>query len=290
MKTLLERMCIFLKIKKIDMKKNLFVLFFLANFCQAQITFEHMYSITVPEQEIIFPTDLGNNNFKYVLWDRYQDWFSLYNLDHSPYILNIPLPVTTDSGVVYKIGYITNSLFDCDSTTVEYAMMAQSGAYAPPFLVYRTDGTLIFSKDSVTVPYLYGDNVGSVEIHGITNTNAGAKLMLFNASNNPWKVYVYGLCGTLPENITEIGLNSNFVRAYPNPSGDDINFEIIPPSNTETYEFVISNASFQTIKTNIIEKKSEVKLQKETLVSGTYFYSLQNKNKILQTGKFIISK
>ena len=83
----------------------------------AQITLEHNYS--VPPGKMFYFTDLGNNNYKYVLIDYYNDKINLYNLDHTPYMLNIIPGIPLDSGV-FDISYITTSLFDCDSTNIEY--------------------------------------------------------------------------------------------------------------------------------------------------------------------------
>ena len=101
--------------------------------CKAQITLEQTYS--VPPGKTFYFTDLGNNNFKYFLIDYYNNYFSLYNLDHSPFMLNIVPGINLDSGK-FTIGYITTSLFDCDSTNIEYAIMANGGTtIVDPFYI-----------------------------------------------------------------------------------------------------------------------------------------------------------
>ncbi len=273
--------------------KNIWIAVFLS-ICiksNAQFTYEHTYTIGAG-QETPFLTNLGNNNFKWVLYDWHLEKFSLYNLDHSPFMLNVPLAVSSDSGSAYAIGYITNSLFDCDSTNIEYAMMSQSPNDTLKFMVFRTDGNLLFSKDSVTVPYGIGANVGSVEWHGITNTNAGTKLELFKFFNGQFHFFIYGLCGVLPENITEIYQSSSFVQVSPVPSSHQVNFKITPPGNVGGYQLIISNSQFQMLNTYTIDggREAEINLNVESLSSGAYFYSLQSKNRIFQTGKFIVSK
>ena len=273
------------------MKKLLFItasILMLSNAnIQAQVNYENTYLTTNPGQESLFLTNLGNDNYKYVVFDYYNDKFSLYNIDHTPFMLNISFPISTDSAV-YRIGYITNALFDCDSTNIEYALMTTFPDDTRKFLVYRTDGTLIFSKDSVTVPYCYGCNVGTVEIKGIVNTPAGAKLSLFKYINGYQQSFIYGLCGILPSNITEINHSTSYVKVFPNPVSHQVTFEIIPPSNLEKYELTIFNSTFQIIKIAVINGEAQMNLNTETLSSGEYFYSLQNKNKIFQTGKISI--
>jgi hypothetical protein len=265
----------------------IYLFLLLSTSTSAQLTLEHKY-IVPPGGEAVFVANLGNSDYKYVMIDYYNNEFSLYNLDHSIYMSNIQLPLPSDSFALYQIGYITSTLFDCDSTNIEYALMTASPNNSEKFMIYRTDGTLLFSRDSVSVQYGYGYNVGSVEIHGIENTSAGAKLFLFNQNR---EIFVYGLCGVLPDEIKEISQSSNYVQLYPNPHSDEINFEITPPNHNESFELTVFDLAFQPItKLTISEFNTKIKLNNESLSSGTYFYSLQNKYKVFQTGKFILSK
>jgi len=252
-----------------------------------QITFEHTYSIQFG-MEGLFLTNIGNNNYKWVIYDYWKDKFSLYNIDHSPFMLNVPLAISSDSGRKYTIGYISNSLFDCDTSTLEYAIFSPGVRDTLNFYICRTDGTILFSRDSVTIPYGIGYNNGSVEIRGIYKTNVGTKMVLFNRKLD---CFVYSLCGNLLDKLTEITSSTDFVKVFPVPSSNEINFSVVAPDNLEQYELIIFNAQFQTIRSLFLEPgKSEYNLNCSSLSSGGYFYSLQGKNKIVQSGKFIISK
>ena len=253
-----------------------------------QFTYEQTYSIQ-DGQETPLLINIGNNNYKFVLYDWYHDKFDIYNIDHTPFLMNILLPISSDSGQSYQIAYITNTLFDCDSSNVEYVMTAQGARDSLNFYVFRTDGTLLFQKDSVTVPYAYGANVGTIEIHGITNTNAGAKLMLFNRQ---LQFFVYGLCGTLPQIVSQLNQPNSLVEVFPNPSSQMVHFKVTAPGNIEDYQFIIYDSSFRTIKTVSIAagKQSEIILDGESLSQGLYFYSLQDKSNVFQSSKFLISK
>ena len=279
------------------MKKNLLLLLMMVPSINliAQITYEHTYLSPPQQANNIFLTNLGNNNYKYVVWDYNQSFFSMYNLDHTPFMLNIPVPIVGDSGHFYAIGYITNTLFDCDSTNIEYAIIGKYVSYTKKFMIYRTDGTQLFSRDSVTTLFCVGCLGGSQELLGIENTPLGTKLYLVTQHPDATEeMYVYGLCGTLPDNITKINNSNSYIQVFPNPSSRQINFNITVPNhfeNSENYELVIFNSTFQTIKTILIDKvSSQVQFDVEDLSSGEYFYSLQNKNTVLQYGQFIVSK
>ena len=261
-------------------------LFCLPIILNAQITLEHSYSLPHPEENFMI-TNLGNNNYKYVVIDYHDSYFSLYNLDNTPFMLNVSNSLINDTNG-YQISYITSTLFDCDSTNIEYVLTNPVLPFRmTKFYIFRTDGTILFKKDSVTMPYCSLCGAGGSDVEGITNTSAGTKLLLLNDSN---QYFVYDLCGTLPENITEINQSTSYVKVFPNPTSDQINFQITPPGNIEKYELTIFNSVFQTIKIIKISGETKINIDCNPLSSGIYFYSLQNKNKIFQKGKFIITK
>lgn len=255
---------------------------------KAQITLEHTYDYY---RKFFFVTDIGNNEYKYVIQDSLG--FSLYNLDHSLY-LNVVSPIPLNqSPSYYEIAYITKSLFDCDSTNIEYVITAPT--HMGNFYVFRTDGTLLFERDSVKGPYCFGCATGSIWQQPIFNTSNGAKLLLF--SNLPDSqggyadsISVYSLCGTAPTFIRDVSSNESFVKLFPNPTYGMLNFEIMPPNNQEKFKLAIYDSELQLIEeADINGKRFQFDLNKRSLSSGMYFYDLRTENKIFQTGKFIIS-
>jgi hypothetical protein len=253
-----------------------------------QITLEHTY---YNYHSRFYLNNIGNGNYKYVKFTENSPTVYLYNLDHSLYLsFNTPdtlwIPPTFP-----EIQYITNSLFDCDSTTLEYAI-TQGTNFACGFRIYRIDGTLLFSKDSVTGPYCIGCGDGNYDIRPIFNTPDGTKLILFKGDatigDSTW---VYSLCGTLPLIVDENAITASYVRAFPNPTRDIINFEINPPSNIEKFTLTIYDASFQVVDEKIISGRNyQLDLSSRSFASGTYMFDLRTDRKVYQTGKFVINR
>lgn len=281
--------------------KNILIILLLivSNSGKAQVNYEYTFltnTNTASFQEF-FLTNIGNHNYKYVIYNygySSTSSFSLYNLDYTPYMLNISIPLASDTlnNIYYRLGYITTTLFDCDSTNIEYAMMLDvpHNNVHPNIAIYRTDGTLIFSKDSVGTIFCVGCGSGSYEMHPIMNTSAGAKLLLFSQPSNIQNTYIYGLCDTLPESINEMGRSDLYVKVFPNPSANLVNFEITAPDHTKQYELTIFNASFQSIKSIEIKGQMQINLDINSLAPGMYFYSFQTNKRIFQTGKFMVVK
>jgi len=270
--------------KKIWKYFILFEFVCLAQLSFAQITLDHSYYIFHKQ---FYVTDIGNNDYKYVTIDS--SGFSLYNLNHSLFISVItPQPLFQPS-VGYQVAYITKSLFDCDSANIEYVLGTGSGT--GNFYIYRTDGTLLFERDSVSGPYCFGCQLGSTLIQPITNTPEGAKLLLM--SNSPGRpqdsIHVYSLCGTLSV-VNEISLDDNYVQIFPNPTNGIINFNINLPNNYEKFKLTIYNSSFQIIEETIADSKYQFDTRTRALSSGTYLFDLRTENKVYHTGKFILSK
>jgi hypothetical protein len=241
-----------------------------------QITLEHTFH---KYHTPFFVTDIGNNDIKYVFQDT--SGFKLYNLDYSLFLsVTAPIPINT-APQYNQVSYITKSLFDCDSSNIEYVINSTN------YYVYRTDGTLLFEKDSAIGPYEYGWADGSVEVHPIFNTPMGTKLLLMNLPQD--SISVYSLCGVLPTMVEDHLLSENFVRIFPNPSNRIINFEINSPNNFDKFKLTIYDSSFHIVdQKNITERNYQIDLNIRSLSSGTYFFDFRTDSKVFQTGKFVI--
>lgn len=257
---------------------------------KAQITLEHVFDSTNMGLNF-YITDIGNNNSKYVFIDTVANTFSLYNLDATPFLLNIATPdaIMPD----YSIAYVSNSLFDCDSNNIEYAFMSYLNQNRP-FRILRSDGTVLLQVDSARGPVCYGCIAGTKEIVPIVNTEEGAKLFLFKFDiNSVRRTLVYGLCGTLPgpTSIFDFSLANSSVKLYPNPTAMRINFEITPPNNVDEFDFIIFDSQSNMLrKETIASTNTKFTVDVSHLSGGIYYYSLTSKNKSHLTGKFILSK
>ena len=165
-------------------------------------------------------TDIGNNEFKYVFFDTALNGFHLYNMDITPYISNIVVPVIGDSiKRGFTVVYITRTLFDYNSTNIKYVFERPYGNIPDAFRVFRTDGTLLLEVDSAREPYCFGCYGESKDIRPIQNTSDGAKLFVSkrNIQYNTG-ILIYALCGTLTTNIYDFSEQKNYVSIFPNPT------------------------------------------------------------------------
>lgn len=235
---------------------------------------------------------ISTSETKWYFCDTVNNTFSLYNMDFTPFISNIGVPEPFSfSNNLMQVLYITRSLFDCDTSNIEYAYYSAFNN-GRPFRIMRTDGTLLFQRDSANGPYSYGNLLGGTDVlRPIVNTSAGAKLFL-----QPYPllapVYVYSLCGTLPTDVFDFtNLDHSYLTLFPNPSAHSLTFKLNSLDNINEYQIVLMDSyGNQVLREAIKSQRNEFNINVENLNQGTYFYSLCSKSKVYQSGKFLITK
>jgi hypothetical protein len=260
------------------------------NTLSAQVIYEHSYpSSYTPSEALLNLIDIGDSQYKYTYTDYSTNELKLFNLDHSPFS-TISIPVQLINQNEYWVGYITKSLFDCDSSNLEYAIM--STIFKNNFYIYREDGNLIFRQDSTVPAYCIGCFAGSHDLRPIVNTPNGAKLFLLKSDTSgfPPTVDVYSLCGTLTQfSMTSLSEISSYVKVFPNPTSGQIyfRFDLLDLNDCELNIYDTSGNIVQNISLNSLS--NELHLNVHQFNSGQYYFTLKSKNKMLQNGKFIIT-
>ena len=212
-------------------------------------------------------------------------------MDFTPFMLDIAVPEPfAPFSNAYQVIYVTRTLFDCDSTNIEY-VYESPGNSTKTFYIMRTDGTQLFRLDSADGPYCLGGCLGMSDvIQPIKNTSSGAKLFLQRPFTG--EINIYSLCGTFTTDIFEdVMRNNSYVTVFPNPTSHILTFKINPPDNMNEYELVIVDSNAKEARREKIEKGiDKYIIDVSGYNNGTYIYSLCTKNKSYQTGKFIITK
>jgi len=263
-----------------------------ANNMNAQITLDNDLTPWGGMGDAFYLAQISKTETKYVFLDTMNNTFSLYNMDFTPFIENISVPEPFISGTTafFQPVYITRTLFDCDSSNIEYAYQSSTNA-TKPFRIVRTDGTILFQRDSANGVFCIGSCLGLTDIiRPIQNTSAGAKLFLQHYDSIRQHILVYSLCDSLPVNAFYFSsFNQSFVELLPNPASNTIYFKFNLPDNFNSYELVIFDNTGKEFKRDRLNTQ-KYSLDVSNLSSGNYGYTLCTKAKIYQSGKFIIAK
>jgi Secretion system C-terminal sorting domain len=157
---------------------------------------------------------LNNSETKYVNNEQSlinnNNQFSLYNLDGTLYrTIQMP-PKQPDTSASVSVSLITTTLFDNDSSTIEYLVEYTSffGAHHRVDVI-REDGTILLDEWNATT--LYNPLVYSTE--------QGTKLLLYYWVSPYYQTKVFNLPGKLPNMVKEeMGAINNNLAIYPNPN------------------------------------------------------------------------
>ncbi|MHB8402882.1 MAG: T9SS type A sorting domain-containing protein [Bacteroidia bacterium] len=273
------------------MKIYIYVAFILfAINVKAQITLDN---IVYPKCGIgtdFFTVQISKTETKYLFEDTTTNTFSLYNMDFTPFMTNIAVP-RPFAHWTYQVLYVTRSLFDCDSTNIEYVYQSTLISTGT-FYIMRTDGTQLFRLDSASGPYSYGGSLGGSDIiQPIRSTSAGTKMFLQGITTSS-KIYIYSLCGTYKNNIFDYrNANQSVVKIFPNPTSGTLTFQINPPDNMNDYELVIFDTNAKELRRERINSgNNKYVIDVSNFSSGAYYYSLSTKDKTAKSGKFILTK
>lgn len=271
--------------------KLLFI--FLSTSTTAQITLDTVVTSQSGIGSSFYTVQISSNETKYLYEDSLTNTFSLYNMDFTPFLTSIPVPEPFDNWT-FQVQYVSRSLFDCDSTNIEFVYEAPTTGYKT-FYIMRTDGTELFKLDSANGPFCAGGCLSlSDVIRPIRNTSSGTKLFLQRpwSMNQAFTTNIYSLCGSLPLEVFDLTIREQtFVTVYPNPASMSLTFILNLPDNINEYELVIVDSNSKEIKREQVRIQNfEFKLDANNLSQGTYYYSLCTKNKSYQSGRFIITK
>src|SRR5437773_4273066 len=113
---------------------------------QAQITLDQ---VVTPKDGFgfdFYTVQISPTETKYLFEDTVTNTFSLYNMDFTPFMTNIAVPEPFATWT-FQVLYVTRSLFDCDTSNIEYVYANTVGG-TKPFYIMRTDGTQLFQLDS----------------------------------------------------------------------------------------------------------------------------------------------
>ncbi len=257
-----------------------------------QITLEHTYdgSLIDDNRSDFVSVKVGPGDSKYIYTTK-SNGFRIYNSDHTLYDTG-HFPVSTTN---FSVSHFTTSLFDCDSTTMEYLFYSVDivGSYFvnQNVSIYRTDGTLLFSRDSANgsrVLFSHG-----VITDNVYQTSTGARMVLPMSNGD---IEIYELCGNVPSNYLSSGnptenATAEFgsLKVFPNPASNFSTVEFQLPENNRSGEVIVmSQEGKQVRRIPVNEFEGQQTFSTLNLESGVYFYYLKTSSTITPSVKQII--
>ncbi len=271
--------------KKLLLIPSLFLAAFAAN---GQITLEHTYA----DETVFAFVRLSQTNYKWALVDNNE--IELYNEDHSIY-KTIPMP----SGVMNPLDvlYISNTLFDTDSTTIEFMVDNNFGTGVK---IYREDGSVLFADSTLSAHY--NNNIITNPMrpnwNPIVITADDSKMILctVDGAGNPNGFKVYNLPGTyfqnaLHTNVSNIANRMQLSNPFPNPSRNSAKISYTIPEGESEIAIVLYRLDGTEAKRFQVDRTfNTLELNNSELAAGTYLYQLVSQNQHSESKKMIVIK
>lgn len=273
------------------MKKLILTAFFsLSLFClNAQIVLKHTYVGGHYGASLI---NIGTEQ-KYIMNEKEKGYFNIYNLDHSLYkhvVLPFKSNINVDS-LNFEIRHISNTIIDCDSSTVEYVI-----DYSLPIAqtrIYNEKGKLLLLVDSFNT-FPLSSTFGQAELF-ITNTPSGAVMRLINYQGSSPVTKVYQLCGkyTGIQKVEKGNMPSDFGEYlnYPNPTYDETRIDYKLPKGVHQAELILFNEEGKEVhRYRLDDTFDNLIIDTQDLAAGIYSYSMLSNYKMEKGGRIVVVK
>lgn len=284
------------------MKKKLVILFIMLSACKisfSQVTLDYTYPASSTGNSVNFALiEIYPGEYKYAFYDMGASNLSLYNLNHTLF-QSITIPATFNGNDWFQVMYVTRSLFDCDTSNIEYLLnygfIGAPGGTTPYVKIVRDNGTVLFTETNASALTQGWANLSMGPVYSTPN---GAKMDLYNAN---WDLKIYSLCGQLPPSYLSgpgntTGLSSgnaeNFInRVYPNPSKNKITIDYSFPDDVRQAELFLYDANGkETRRLKIGPAFKSVQLDTDGMNAGVYNYVINADGRLFKGSQLVIVK
>jgi len=224
-------------------------------------------------------------------------------------IYNVPYPIMLDQAVLFNsgvssvgadggVGFISNTLFDTDPSTLEYVYYTHTIQPNPSdgyLIVARIGGGIVFA-----LPQGYAHRA-------IINTPSGTKWITAYINGNQTVGHVWDLPGILPcpdcdgtvtllnggndhqmETITPLDGPNISYKLYPNPTDGLLNIDLEFPEDVQTATFVIRDQKSVEVKSIVINSSGTHQVNLENVSPGVYVTELVGPNGRIGPGQLVV--
>lgn len=276
------------------MKILFWFLAFLPLSLSAQYTIEAKYSTPYSQVYVMQIAQLSVGQ-KWFIYDRAASTITLYNMNHSIYrTINIP----SQSAAYYEVYYLTDCLFDTDTTDIEYMIVQNTGPVTSVSIYNESGSTLAFLDSAMIYHARYADPMPGLS-SGIMPTATGVKMSVFKPFLD--STYIYSLpgrllcapCGGGPSgvyySVEETAAVSTNRLPYPNPANESVTIPYVLPNGASRGQVLIYDLNGKEVASYEVDNRFlELLIMSGTLPAGTYYYSVVANGQATKGNKLLI--
>ncbi len=211
--------------------------------------------------------------------------FELYNTDFTLYAdVNFP------GGPVSNLSYVTRSLFDCDTTQLEYVVWGGQDVR-----IIREDGTILLQLEGYWFSQGGLLNAGQGPFP-IVSDETGSYVIFDGLYSD--SLLVYHLCGQVPQALIRSADGSVIsgimppgsgggIKIFPNPSVDRIQMDYDLAGHTSGRVLLYNSAGSLVLEKRLGTAFDHIYLDISSLASGTYIAKITTDGGMVLTEKFV---
>ena len=265
------------------------IVFSVSAFAQNEPELIQEYDSQSPVHFILIDTDMP----KILVRDGSQ--FEIYNLDFTLYTtFSYPLGYESFNSFNHPV-LLTRSLFDCDSTQLEFMMIGTNDNGVNQIKIFHEDGTEFFSLDNYQL-VLYG--IGNLNDRNLVSTSDGTYIS-FSVGIGSTTKRIYKFCGQLPQTLPRnaegeiitglVGFESGTsgFKISPNPSRDQIKLEYDLEENKEGTVTLFSQTGQIVKEVRLGPAFDFIYLNISDLEQGTYIARILSADGFQLSEKFV---
>jgi hypothetical protein len=286
-----------IKILAMKMKFLFFLVLFAGSKLFAQINLVGSTGTYYNVQDSRRVIKLERAGYKFYMLDYQNRIFFLYNLNLSLY-KQITIPVSV--GNFYYVGYITETLFDNDSTDIDYMVSSAPSSTINNTTIFNENGSVLFYEPLFSFGNIGGTFSSETENPCVFATDSGTFMALDSAHTTRKfyklpgtlecaKCYGYGGSPSVLTSLPSKGNENDLFKLYPNPSNNYITIEFIDLKEKGNI-FIIDNLGNVVQKYPVSSHQKEIIIPVENYSPGLYLYILAAGDKNLKSGKFAVVK
>ncbi|HYV95363.1 MAG TPA: T9SS type A sorting domain-containing protein [Chitinophagales bacterium] len=242
---------------------------------------------------------------KLVVVDQTNNQILFFNYNNSLY-KTINIPPVIGSGFGYYISYLSEDLFDTDPSTFEFVQLSESGN-APSYVyhtkIYREDGTLLFSRDTLAMTYSGGSISGPQPDAPIFTRNSSTYMRFSTLGSQvavTQKSELYKLPGKIfnglaPQERSSSNVSDNasspndLTFSFPNPSSAQTKIYYQLPQGITLGNLIVYDQNGNRVQQfQVSDVFNYITVSTSDLPAGTYTYSIEAANEIIKGESIVV--
>lgn len=244
---------------------------------------------------------LADNEPAIFIYDAYGEHIELYNPDLT-LISSIDIPIEYTGSGQYNLFHVSRTLFDCDSTNIEYLISWGSPILEEAYIqIIREDGTVIFNLPE----HIFADEsviTTNPTYHtSMIEDDQGVIFAFYNEGiPGSGPTSLYRSCGSIPGcptpcngdsatvGVNGLSSNENNFTLYPNPGNNQFAIEYeLSGEHSEATLSLVSMGGQIVLEKNVGPSMPYILVNTSSLASGRYQVMLTGKNGILISTSYI---